>query len=236
MQLPPIVLIIIALGTMFFGYFFGLVEGRGQGYQKRKAEQEKDVLDKGGVPPEPAPALPIIQDDPGLLRLKEESGRLRVDLDGTRVTLETLMPEQRKRLIELVTRLRPWVEGRGAATEAPAAISQPVSVPRTPAKTAPLRPEDVPAATPTATTPKKEAPAAPQTMVTQIDAILQQKLENSPLAGRGIKLEEAAGGGVNVVVGIQRYDGIADVPDLDVQAAIRAAIAEWERKFTPGMQ
>jgi hypothetical protein len=48
-------------------------------------------------------------------------------------------------------------------------------------------------------------------------------------------LEESPGGGVSVVVGINRYAGLGEVPDPDVQAAIRAAIAEWERKFTPGM-
>lgn len=45
---------------------------------------------------------------------------------------------------------------------------------------------------------------------------------------------ESISGGVNVYVGIQRYEAIDDIPDDEVKAAIRAAIAEWEKKYTPG--
>ena len=38
-----------------------------------------------------------------------------------------------------------------------------------------------------------------------------------------------------VFVGLTRYSGIDEVPDPDIKAAIRAAIAEWEEKFTPGL-
>ena len=71
-------------------------------------------------------------------------------------------------------------------------------------------------------------------MVGQIDAILQNNLVGTPLAGRGIHLVESAQGGAMVVVGMNRYAGIGDVPDPEVQAAIRAAITEWENKYTPG--
>jgi hypothetical protein len=37
-----------------------------------------------------------------------------------------------------------------------------------------------------------------------------------------------------VYVGLKRYAGVGEVPDPAVQSAIRAAIAEWEKKFTPG--
>ncbi len=71
-------------------------------------------------------------------------------------------------------------------------------------------------------------------MVGQIDAILQSRMIGTPLAGRGIRLVESAQGGAMVVVGLSRYAGVGEVPDPEVQAAIRAAIAEWERKYTPG--
>jgi hypothetical protein len=32
---------------------------------------------------------------------------------------------------------------------------------------------------------------------------------------------------------LQKFDAIDDVPDETVKAAIRAAIAEWEKKYTP---
>jgi hypothetical protein len=40
---------------------------------------------------------------------------------------------------------------------------------------------------------------------------------------------------VAVYVGLTRYNGIDEVPDPDIKTAIRAAIAEWENKFTPGL-
>ena len=45
---------------------------------------------------------------------------------------------------------------------------------------------------------------------------------------------ESVTGGVNVYIGVQRYEVIDDVPDDEIKAAIRAAIKEWEDTFTPG--
>lgn len=240
MQLNLWTILLIALACMFFGYFFGLFEGRGQGYRKRKKEEGHE---KTGVEPiaPPAGAPAVVKDDPGLLRLKEENGQFRVDIDGVRVQVDSLSPEQRKRLIELITRFRPWVEGRQLSVAAPAPTSTPLTAP----PPAPVPPagtmsmgQAAALATPARTVPaiKKDEPvAAPTTMVGQIDAILQERMLNTPLAERGIWLEEAADGSVSVRVGLSRYQTVGEVPDPEVQTAIRAAIAEWERKFTPGL-
>ena len=74
----------------------------------------------------------------------------------------------------------------------------------------------------------------PTSMVGQIDTILQARLQGTTLASLGIRLAESLNGGAVVFVGKQTYAGVADVPDARVQAAIRDAIAEWERRFTPG--
>ncbi len=71
-------------------------------------------------------------------------------------------------------------------------------------------------------------------MVGQIDAILQSRIAGTALAGRGIHLMESTQGGAAIYIGLQRYAGLADVPDPEVQAAIKAAISEWEAKYTPG--
>jgi hypothetical protein len=72
-------------------------------------------------------------------------------------------------------------------------------------------------------------------MVGQIDAILQTKLAGTQLSGRGVRLIESPDGGVSVMVGLQKFSGVGEVPEAEVQAAIRAAIAEWEQRFTPGI-
>ena len=72
-------------------------------------------------------------------------------------------------------------------------------------------------------------------IVQQIDTVLQEHLATSPLAGRGIRLQESIQGGVEVYVGLQKFETVDDVPDAEIKAAIRSAIAEWEKKYTPGM-
>ena len=67
-------------------------------------------------------------------------------------------------------------------------------------------------------------------IVEMIDEVLQKKLEDSPLAGKKIRLEEGTVGEVVVFVGAIRYSGIDAVPDEQIKAIIREAIAEWNKK------
>jgi hypothetical protein len=211
-------IVIVSLVTLFLGYYFGLVEGRVRAERKYKKElEERDA--PAAIQPPPAP---VIVDNPGLLRLKDENGQFLLEMDGARVNGNT------------ITRMRPWVEGRPMPGGAPASSFSFASPDRPAPVPAPAAPPVVPVAAPSLTTPRKDPPILAQSMVEQIDAILQEKIENTPLGQRGLKLEEAPGGAVNVVVGLNRYQGVGEVPDPEVQAAIRAAIAEWERKFTPG--
>ena len=72
-------------------------------------------------------------------------------------------------------------------------------------------------------------------MVGQINAILQTRITNTKLADMGVTMIESPGGGVFVYVGLNKFEGIDSVPDEEVKTVIRAAIAEWERKYTPGL-
>jgi hypothetical protein len=64
---------------------------------------------------------------------------------------------------------------------------------------------------------------------------LQARIAGSSLEDRGVFLAQSAEGGVMVYVGLTKYAGIDDVPDPEIKAAIRAAITEWENKYTPGL-
>ena len=231
------------IAGLVFVYIFGLYEGRGQGYKKRKAEEANEKKDV----PEPRP-ITVKVDDPGLLRIRNENGGLTLDLDGTRLEPSALTAEQRKRLIEMVTMMRPWLEGKPATAPTPvtappsqprpaAALSQSaasVPTPPVPQTTSPKKSE-APSA-PAATIANDDRPAAPAgSIVNQIDAILQAHLVGSPLAERGVFLTQSPEGGVIVYVGLSKYMGVEDVPDEEVKAAIRAAIKEWENKYTPGI-
>ena len=83
---------------------------------------------------------------------------------------------------------------------------------------------------------KEDRPSAPATsIVSQIDSVLQARLAGTALEERGIFLTQSPEGTVNVYVGLTRYNGVDEVPDPEVKAAIRAAISEWEDKYTPGL-
>ena len=217
------------IAGLVFVYLFGLFEGRGQGYKRRKAEETQEKSENQPPPP------PVTVDDPGLLRIKVENGSPALDLDGARVDTTSLSADQRKRLIEMLNLMRPWLEGRPAAP-APA-IAQTPPPPATPAP-APVTPppSPVPASPAPAPASKKEEPpeAAPTSMVGQINVILQARIASSNFASQAVSLMESPSGGVSVYVGLNRYEGIDEIPDERVKALIRAAIAEWEKKYTPG--
>src|SRR6266508_2617274 len=238
------------IAGLIFVYIFGLYEGRGQGYKKRKAEEEQEKKDQ------PAPAReikpePVTVDDPGLLRIKNENGSFALDLDGRRVNPSSLSPDQRKRLIDMLNIMRPWLEGRSAPSmntpSQPTSISErldalggtPTQSKPTPVQ--PVRPASQPvppSATPRfSTIAKEDRPSTPaNSIVGQIDSILQARLEGTALGERGIFLTQAPEGGVVVYVGLTRYNGVDDVPDPEIKAAIRAAISEWEDRYTPGFK
>lgn len=72
--------------------------------------------------------------------------------------------------------------------------------------------------------------STPMSIAAQVDEILQEMLEGTPLHDRGIRLMELPGKGLVVMVGLEHFDGVGSVPDPEVRAAIQAAAAEWERR------
>jgi hypothetical protein len=140
------------IAGLVFVYIFGLFEGRGQGRKRRIAEEEQEKKEN------PAPP-PIKVDDPGLLRIKNESGTMTLDLDGQRVRPTSLSADQRKRLIEMLNIMRPWLEGKPASVPTPTAPPHPKPAPATETRqSAPapiIAPPPQPASRPTPSTPNK---------------------------------------------------------------------------------
>lgn len=234
------------IAALLFVYIFGLVEGRSKGYKKRKAEEEQEI--RNNPPADPEPVIRTL-DDPGVLRIKNESGAFTLDLDGARVNPVSMLPDQRKRLIEILNVMRPWLEGKVASSTSATGAVPPVRT--TTSEPAPVRPAPIPPpASPAASIyptqgrvtssrpaiiAKEDRPVAPaNSIVSQIDSVLQMRLAGTLLEERGIFLTESPEGGVAVYVGLTRYNGIDEVPDPEIKTAIRDAIKEWEDKYTPG--
>jgi hypothetical protein len=243
--LNPLVVIGIGIAVMFFGYFFGLFEGRGQGYKKRQKEDAEDRKQTPLVESLPPASPPAPSDEIPVLDVSmAPDGGLRLKMDGQRVDTSALGAEQRKRLIAILTQMRPWLEA--PKKETPPPQPKPASPSRVTSSPTPARPAPAPAPAtgtgerPTAPPPpsddeEDERPPAPQSMVAQIDSVLQAHLAGTPLANFGIRLQESPEGGVLVWVGVSKYEGIDEVPNEEIKAALRAAITEWENTYTPGL-
>jgi len=233
--------IVVALIALIAGWAIGFFDSNMRSSQKIKAAEAKadaavkDAEIKNAQANQRSQAQ---QDDPGLLRLKNENGQIKFEMDGA-VVENVLSAEKRKRLIELVTILRPWLEG-GQPQQAVTPPATPVQTSRVPdppqAVTPPLVPK--PATQPLTPAAKKaeaEKSIAALSIVGQIDAVLQARLADSPLAKRGVRLQESALGEVEVYVGLDKFHSVDVVPDEAIKTAIRAAISEWEDKYTPGL-
>jgi hypothetical protein len=73
-----------------------------------------------------------------------------------------------------------------------------------------------------------ESPSGPKSIAEQIDAILQKQLATQPeLTGRSINLEQNPNGGLRINVDGAYYDKPADIPDRQVQLAIKMAVKAW---------
>jgi len=177
------------------------------------------------------PASQSPQDDPGLLRLKNDNGRFVLEVDKTPVTVP-LSPEKKKRLIELITVIRPWLEG-GQPSQT---TSQPPA--SDPAQTAVFlstRSLSQPLPPMSSKKPEVEKNITELSIVAQIDTVLQARLMDTPLEKKGIRLQESIKGDLEVYVGLKKFESVDDIPDETIKAAIRAAIAEWEKRYTPGL-
>lgn len=204
--------------TLFFlGYIIGLVEAAIK--QHLKDQKKGSQTEKAGEQIEPSPVKA-----PDLLSLNlDSSGNLVTAIKGNLISSkEDLSPENRQVLINLLVKLRPWLE-TGELEKPQVQPAQVVpSVPSVEKKA--LKPQKpVP--------PKKgDKPLPPESMVAQIDAILQAQLTGSSLENRGIRLLETPSGGVQVFVGLQPYDGIQAVPDEEIKTAIKRAVSDWEKR------
>lgn len=73
-------------------------------------------------------------------------------------------------------------------------------------------------------------PIRPKSIAEQVDDVLQEQLKNTPMEKRGIRMANDPDGGVLIWVGLQKFHGIDEIKDPEVQSAIKAAAAEWRRR------
>lgn len=240
---PILYIIVGVLVGMFIGWIIGFFDSNNRTSHRIKAaeanaelktleaeERIRQAEEKMAHIPSPTDADVVVKDDPGLLRLKKEGNRVLVDMDGIPLT-EYTSADRKKRLVELISYFRPWVDGPQSQPAPAQSAAAPLSVlePAAPA----VKPVE-----PFALRAKKKANAEMEfkllSMVQQIDSVLQKRLAGTPLEKAGIRLQDSSQGGLEVYIGLQKYETIEDVPDANVKSIIRESIAEWEKKYVPG--
>lgn len=242
--LPTLALWGIGLGAIIIGFLIGyidsnlrsakLIESAESKAEVVRTEAERRIAEVQALKAQ-IPAT--TGDDPGLLRLKNKNGMPSLEMDGVLLNTKNTSPDQKKRLIELLSVIRPWLEG---GQSIPVAPPQPMSAPPVASQPAatPIQ-SAIPTPSLSATQPlpvtnltEKEFKAL--SIIAQIDHVFQTRIAGTPYEAMGIRIFEGSIGSVEVKIGANKYASIDDVPDADIKKAIRAAIAEWEQKYTPG--
>jgi len=144
------------------------------------------------------------------------SQRLLVEMDGKVYrNPDEMESKQRLHLAHLVGEASAWVPPQPAESLArtSAALTMPAGLQASPLRDA------------KATLIKT---ASRQSIAAQIDEILQRKLAGTPLAARGIKIVELPNQGMVVMVGLEKFTDLTQVPEEEVRSVIAQAVAEWE--------
>jgi hypothetical protein len=217
--------VLIGLVGIIAGFFAGMAfSGR---WGKPESNGKQKVLPPTGE------LNPTLVDEVHIWR-EPAGAQIVPELDGRRFHASSELNEsQHERLARVVDALRLWL-----LTKVEPVTSQPPPTPaQAPVKT-PLPAETLrkPSTNPIelfARALQSDVPkvvSGPKSIAGQVDEILQEKLAESTLANRAIRLMELPGKGMVVMVGLDQYDGVDAVPDEEVRTMIRSAVMEWERR------
>jgi hypothetical protein len=184
------------------------------------------------------------------------SGSVSLDLDGkTLQSRSDLTPDQDKAFGSFYKLLSGWYGQVPPAPVKPSSVESPAPMVDTPIPEQVAQPVAQPAHSSVMVQPVVQAPvevAKPagglidgivravqadvrdpiriKSIAEQIDDVLQEQMKTSPLEKRGIRMANDLDGGVLIWVGLDKFHGIDEIKDPEVQAAIRAAAAEWRRR------
>lgn len=222
-----------------FALIFGYVIGNFVPMMKRKPAAEKK--DDSNIETQPDPAAPqpeaMPAPSPDLLEIahfwrKKETNMLTAQIENKVIAQgEALTSDQHALLSLLLLDLGNWVglEGRIQAVEKLQAEEESEAETQDESATKGFSPIGM---IKDAFTADVYLPHADISLADQINPILQTMLVNSPLADRGISLMDIEGRGMVVNVGLDMYDSINDVPDDEIRAFIKKAVAVWENRVT----
>jgi len=242
--------VVVILFLIAVGFLIGAVLGNWMGAREAASKTKKAAVQTKEPAPKPLLNPNEFEEMVGLWR-KKADGSLVVVKGRDVLAQPSHLGEDSRKQMEQTARdwlvwlgLLPGKTGKPAPMPAPETKPAPVTVPeatRSQPTPAPViftpPPEPVPVTPPSildsvtqVLTPTLPDVKKPLSIVQQINDILQEKVRDTELFKRGIRLSEDPREGVLVHIGLQRYAGIDSVPDAEVKAVIKAAVADWERQ------
>jgi hypothetical protein len=145
-----------------------------------------------------------------------------------------LTVEQKKRVLRLQQVWSDWIAGTPKpdvvdtfrevrnSEDSSDTLQPPVFVQQTSTEIPKIKPDAVMLEAP--------APVKPKTIAGQISEIIDEMLVDSPIKEKGIKLIENEKHGVDVWIGLEKYDGIESIPYPEIKQLIKSAVARWEQE------
>ena len=164
------------------------------------------------------------------------------ELEGLIETASDLSDEQKRKLAQTAQELNHWLGLQRPEQTQAATSTRPVVEPSLPpgnlvtvgAPPEGLKP--VPATLSSVIYPATDKPKpVTSSIASQINDILQEMLTNTPLEKRGIRLFELPEKGMVVLVGLDQYDTVDEVPDEIVRKVIKLAVQKWEKQMERGL-
>jgi hypothetical protein len=185
-----------------------------------------------GTSPEPQSRERVLTDSEQSINIWREGKdhQLVVEVGGVSHYKESDLEKDQSRLIvRLISELQTWMDVSPsiASPSQPEIIKPDVSPSGEETKRTSLNPLEIFSRT-LQPAEKTKAEESDLNIVSQIDEILQVKLENNQLEDKGIRLIEGPDQGIVIEVGLNRYTEIEAVPDERVRQLIRQSVSEWE--------
>ena len=185
--------------------------------------------------PEQVPQQQLLSDSENKIRVWREGGdqRLVVEMNGVSHRQESdLHTDQKRLLVNLTRELQSWI---GSSTTAAAVSAAQKDIPKAALpqtdevkKSPSLNPLKV-FSDSLQPLKKSELDVLDQSIVSQIDSILQNKMEGTHLEDRGVRLVEGPDQGMVIEIGLDKYTEIEAIPDEQIRNLIRLSVAEWEK-------
>jgi hypothetical protein len=217
-------LLFVGLACLMAGYLVGKVNSGGQPEQKPEGDKH-----------EKSPRQDMVE--AGRIWRNIRSGDFYPELDGKVFRSPSEMTnDQQARFTRLLQVLQSWVKppaGKPATVESPLlgeAVGVAIEGTESMVEEKKISYNPIKAFTDVIGVEINKPASTHKSIVAQVDEILQEKLENTPLAKQGISMRDSPDGGLLVWVGLQQYNSIDEVPDQGVRQLLRESVEEWERR------